>query len=324
MTRVQTVLGDIHPADLGRCQTHEHVVCDQRLAPRSSLHESTREVEETFMILDDYPRAVQELEDYGERGGQAVVEVTTSGWGRDVKTLAEISRQSGIHIIATGGFYIEPCIPYRVDEWSIDRLTRDLVQEVTVGVEGTGIKVGVLKSGIYRSRIEGIEEKALRAVARASLLTGVAITTHTTGSRRYEIPGGNMGREHLRVLEEEGVRADRLIVGHVDERPDLDFLCALADAGCYIQLDTVGKLRWLRDETRAQLVLGLIARGHLSRILLSTDRCRKAELYRERGGLGYTYIFDSFLDTLQASGVTAGQIDQLLIANPARAFSLPG
>lgn len=321
--RIQTVAGDIDPLDLGRCQTHEHVVCDQRLAPRLQLQESTREVEETFMILDDHQRAVSELLAYGRRGGAALVEVTTSGWGRDVEALQRIAQASGIHMVATGGYYIEPCIPYRVDEVGLDQLTADLVREVTVGVGETGIKVGVLKSGIYRSRIEGTEEKGLRAVARASLQTGVAITTHTTGSRRYEIVGGNMGREHLRILAGEGVRADRLIVGHVDERPDIHFLLGLAAEGCYIQLDTIGKLRWLADGTRADLVGALIAGGQLDRILLSTDRCRKAELYQEMGGLGYTYVFDSFLDTLKERGVTQGEIDHMLIANPARALAIP-
>ena len=323
MPRIQTVLGSIAPGDLGVCQTHEHIICDQRLGPRGDLYANTREVESTYMILDDHDHAAEELGAYRQLGGRAVVEVTTSGWGRDVQGLAELSRRTGVAVVACGGFYVEPCLPSVVDTWGLDRLTDSLVSEVTEGVDDTGIRVGVLKSGIYRSRIEGPEEKALRAVARASARTGAAITTHTTGSRRYEIPGGNMGREHLRILAQEGISGDRLIVGHVDERPDINYLHSLACEGCYIQFDTIGKLRWMRDETRAALIKELVARGHHDRILLGTDRCRRAELYREMGGLGYTYIFESFIDTMQDIGITRGEIDHILVDNPARALALP-
>jgi len=322
MPVIQTVLGPVAPDQLGACQTHEHVICDQRQAPRPHLHANTREVEATFMILDDLEREEKELNEYYDRGGRALVEVTTSGWGRDVEGLAELSKKTGVHIIACGGFYTEPHLPVEVDEWSLDRITKWLIKEVTEGVDDTGIRVGILKSGIYRGRIEGSEEKGLRAVARASLETGVAITTHTTGSRRYEIPGGSMGRQHVEILKEVGVSPDRLIVGHIDERPDVNFLSDLADEGCYIQFDTIGKLRWMRDETRVSLMRELIARGHLDRILISTDRCRKAELYKEMGGLGYTYIYDRFIDTMLSGGMTQGEIDQIMVANPARALSL--
>jgi len=319
---IQTVLGPIAPDELGPTQTHEHVICDQREAPRSRLDMNTVEVDKTYMILDDYQRQVKEVRDYYAQGGRGLVEVTTSGWGRDVEQLARVSQDTGVHIVACGGFYIEPCLPTEVDEWSIEEITKWLVREITEGVGDTGIRVGLLKSGIYRSRIEGPELKGLRAVARASVKTGAAITTHTTGSRRYEIPGGNMGRQHLRILKEEGVSPDRLIVGHIDERPDVNFLSDLAAEGCYIQFDTIGKPRWMRDETRVALMRELIRRGHLDRILMSTDRCRKAELYKEMGGLGYTHIFESFVGTMRRGGMAQGEIDTILTDNPARALTM--
>ncbi len=319
---IQTVLGPLAPEDLGPCQTHEHVICDQRKGDRLHLVANTREIDKTYMILDDYEREVKELRAYYTAGGRALAEVTTSGWGRDVATLARLSQETGVHIIATGGFYTEPCLPKEVDEWSIAQLTDWLIQEITEGVDGTNIKVGLLKSGIYRSRVEGPELKGLRAVARASAATGVAITTHTTGSRRYEIPGGNIGAQQLKVIKEEGASPHRLIIGHIDERPNINFLSDLAAEGCYIQFDTIGKLRWMRDETRVAFMRELIKRGHLERILVSTDRCRKVELYREMGGLGYTYIFESFIDTMKRGGMSQGEIDTILIKNPARALEV--
>ncbi len=323
MSVIQTVCGNISPGQLGHCQTHEHIWCDFRLGERSSLSSTVQRDQTDTMIYDDRQSMLEELKAYRALGGSALVEVTTAGWGRDLAVLEGLSRDAGVHIIATAGFYIEPAIPRWVDTTSIADMAHDLIGELVDGEPGTGLKPGLYKSGILRGRIEGPELKALRAVARAVRETGAAMTTHTTGSRRYEVPGGTMGIQHLKIFNEEGAPAHRLIVGHVDERPDLEVLSSLADAGCFIQFDVIGKLHWLLDETRAQLIRQLKSRGHLDKVLLGTDRCRKVELHKAMGGLGYTYLFESFFDTLREhAGLSQGEIESLVTDNPARALTL--
>jgi phosphotriesterase-related protein len=316
---IETVLGPIPSAELGVCLPHEHVWCDQRLAPRPELFGLTRTTD-TYMRLDNFDRLVGELKAYRAAGGNAVVEVTCEGWGRDVEVLARLSAAAEVHIIATAGFYIEPCMPPFVAEWSVERLADWLTRELTVGVGETGRRCGVLKSAIHRARVEGLELKGLRAVAIAQRRTGVAITSHTTGSRRQEIPGGTIGRQQLEILRAEGVRTDRFIVGHVDERPDLDNLAELAAEGCYIQFDVIGKEHWLLDQTRAELIHALIARGLVRHLLLSHDRNRDHEM-RYGGGAGYCHIFESFLPHLCCLGVTTEAIHTMMVDNPARAFT---
>jgi len=316
---VHTVTGPVRPDELGWCQTHEHVVCDYRLAPRRPAIDVR--TGDGFMFLGNVDRAVEELKAYRETGGRALVEVTSSGWGRDVSKLKEISLRSGVHIVAMSGYYIEPCIPLYVDDAPIGDLANMLVEELTTGIEGTSIRAGILKSALLGSRIEGIEEKALRAVAIARRETGAAITTHTTGSRRYEIPAGNHGPQHLRILLEEGVSPDRLIVGHVDERPDISRLTELADKGCYIQFDVLGKLHYLKEETRAYLIKRLIDEGHLTKVLIGTDRCRESELYKDAGGVGYTYVHDTFSSYLNHEGVSNRDIQVIMEENPGRALA---
>ena len=316
---VHTVTGPCRPDELGWCQTHEHVVCDYRLAPRNL--DRVRRGDTGYMYLGDVDKQVRELTKYREKGGGTVVEVTSSGWGRDVKKLKEISVRSGVKIVAMSGFYMEPCIPLYVDETPTRKLADELVQELTVGVEGTGIRAGILKSAILRSRIEDIEEKALRAVCMAQRETGAAITTHTTGSRRYEIPSGSHGPQHLRIILEEGVRPDRLIVGHIDERPDIRVLCELAGKGCYVQFDVLGKLHYLKDETRASLIKTMIKEGHLKKILIGTDRCRETETYPELGGHGYTFVNDVFVPIMKADGISDSEIRTIMCENPGEALA---
>lgn len=317
---VRTVLGDIPAGEFGVCLPHEHIWCNQAMAPRAELFGATREPA-TYMRLDDEARMVGELRAFRAAGGSSVVEVTCDGWGRDLEVLARLSAASDVHIVATAGFYIEPCMPSFVAAWSVERLADHLVAEIQEGVGPHRRRCGVLKSAIHRARVEGLELKGLLAVAQAQLRTGVAITSHTTGTRRQEIEGGNIGLQQLEVLKAEGVDPRRFIVGHVDERPDLDVLARLADEGCYIQFDVIDKEMYLLDETRAELVVALIERGYLRHLLLSHDRNRDHEM-RYSGHTGYCHIAEDFLPRLRRLGVSDEQIRVMQVENPARAFAL--
>jgi predicted metal-dependent phosphotriesterase family hydrolase len=316
---IQTVLGPIAPAELGVCLPHEHIWCDQRLAPRPELFDVTRSTG-TYMRLDSYEHMVDELSAYGQAGGRAIVEVTCDGWGRDLDMLARLSEVTGVHIVATAGYYIEPCMPLFVAEWPLEKLADHMTREVEEGIGADHRKCGILKSAIHRARVEGLEEKVLRAVAIVQQRTGLAVTTHTTGSRRQEIPGGNATVEQLQILKVEGVSPTRVIAGHTDERPDIDVLAGLADEGCYVQFDVIGKEHWLLDATRAELVHALIVRGYADHLLLSHDRNRGYEM-RYGGSSGYCHLFESFLPRLRRLGVTEDQIDAMLVRNPARALN---
>lgn len=322
MRVIRTVLGDIRPEELGFCQTHEHMTCDQRVAPIREMFDTTRKFDASAMILDEPHRVLDEIKLFRARGGSAMVEVTTSAWGRNLDTLARFSRESGVHIVATGGFYTEPHMPREAETWSIPDLADWIVSEVVEGVGPDKIKVGLIKSGIYHGRIAGLELKGLRAVARAQMRTGVAITTHTGGARRHEVRGGNMGAQHLRTLFEEGVDPHRFIVGHTDERPDIEFLSWLCSLGCYVQFDVIGKLHWLLNETRFELLKELIRRGFRGHVLLGTDRCHKPEFYRDLGGAGYTLILDEFMPMALEHGLTREDLDTFLVKNPANALAI--
>ncbi|CAN5740330.1 phosphotriesterase-related protein [soil metagenome] len=313
---IQTVLGPIDPSDLGVCLTHEHIWCDQRTAPRRELFGVSRSTD-SYMRLDDEERMLCELIAFRKAGGGAIVEVTCDGWGRDLDVLARLSEASGVHIIATAGFYIEPCMPSFVAEWTIDELADHLTNEILEGVGPEARKPGILKSSIHRARVEGLELKGLRAVAIAQKRTGLAITTHTTGARRQEIPDGLAAIEQLKILKAEGIEPNRFIAGHVDERPDIDALDELASQGAYVQFDVIDKENYLLDETRAELVADLISRGHVERLLLSHDRNRDHEM-RYSGHTGYCHIFEDFLPRLRRLGVTEAQVETMMIANPAR------
>jgi predicted metal-dependent phosphotriesterase family hydrolase len=316
MNAVRTVLGDIDSERLGVTATHEHLICDQRLC-----RDGDRVPKGNAMVLQDMDLAVDELAPFQRAGGQALVEVTVRGWGRDVGRLAAISRRTGVHIVATAGCYVEPCLPLDSGSLSVDELAEELGREIDDGADGTSHRAGLLKSALSHPTLQGVEAHCARAVARAAIATGAAITTHTSGSVRFHIRGGNGGHLFLDLFEREGVRPERVIIGHCDENADIRQLLELLVRGAYIQFDVIGKEHWLLDATRVDLVLALVERGYAERILLSSDRARPSEL-KSGGGIGYDHVLTAFVPALRDRGIDDQAIDLMVRSNPARALAL--
>jgi phosphotriesterase-related protein len=319
VAHIQTVTGPIAPDALGVTYAHEHILCDQSLCRGEGL--KPRGTDGGLMILKDEAVAVRELTELRALGADAMVEVTMQAWGRDVVALRRISEATGLKVIATSGFYIEACHPAFVREQSIDELAAGVAREVTHGVHGTGIRTGLLKAALSQPPLDGAELKCTRAVARAQRISGATITTHTSGSARFEIAGGNAGMILLEVFEAEGVDPRRVIVGHTDENADIRNVEALCRRGAFVQFDVIGKIHWMLDETRADLVALMVERGLEDHLLLSTDRNRTFEL-KSYGGIGYAHMLTRFVPLLRERGLSEGTIRKFLVDNPRRALAI--
>jgi len=324
VTYIQTVLGRIEPEELGFTLSHEHVICDSTLC-RFFLERDEKPPWGTYMWLDDVEVMQDELSKFRDDGGHAIVDVTCHGWGRDPTALKYLSEKSGIHMIACTGFYVEDCMPSWVKIRTVEELADWIIREIEVGCnarmssEVTPIKAGVIKTSVSRPCFSHNELKGLKAVAKAHLQTGMPITSHNSGSIRYELEGGNIGLEMLGLLEGEGVDPGAVIVGHTDENVDIRNLVLLAKYGAWIQFDTIGKEHYILDETRADLVVALKERGLLDHLLLSQDRNRKPMLWKY-GGPGYSDIINRFVPLLLEKGLTHEDIIQLTVRNPLQAF----
>ena len=323
---IQTVLGPIAPESLGVTMAHEHIICDWALSRRNSNR--VRPLPwGSYMCFDDVDIMIDELLKYRVDGGSAIVEVTTHGWGRDPLALERISKESGIHIVATTGFYTEDCMPDWVSNKTVDQLAKWIKREVTVGCnakmsdEVTNVRAGIIKTSVSRPSYSHNELKGLLAVARAQLMTGAPITSHNSGSIRFELKGGNIGGELLDILEGEGVEPEAVIVGHTDEKTDVRALASLAKRGAWIQFDTIGKEGYILDETRADLVVKLKERGLLGHLLLGQDRNRKPEL-RRYGGPGFSDVLNRFVNVLRDRGLQSEDVNTLLVRNPAKALRM--
>jgi predicted metal-dependent phosphotriesterase family hydrolase len=324
MTYIQTVLGRVEPEDIGFTLPHEHVICDSTLC-RSHRESVKRPPWGTYMWLDDVDVMSDELCKFRKDGGHAIIDVTCHGWGRDPRALKYLSERSGVHLIACTGFYVEDCMPYWVEISTVEQLANWIVREIEVGCnarissEVTPIKAGIIKTSASGPVFNHNELKGLKAVAEAHLRTGMPITSHNSGSIRYELDGGNIGMEMLGLLEEEGIDPEAVIVGHTDENVDIRNLVILAKRGAWIQFDTIGKEHYILDETRSDLIVALKERGFLDHLLLSQDRNRKPML-RKYGGPGYSDIINRFIPLLLEKGLTQKDVFQVTVRNPSKAL----
>jgi len=297
-----TVRGPIEARALGITLPHEHLYADLFRVTRDGDH-----------LLTEIPLIVEEARRFRAAGGSTIVELTNLSFGRDPWALRTISEQSGLHVIMGCGWYREPYYEPRLYEQSTNALAAEIVRDLTAGVDGSGIRAGIIgEIGCDRAYISPAEERSFRAAARAHRQTGVTISTHADYSR--------VGLAQLDLLEEEGVDPRRVIVGHCDSHPDPDYHAALARRGAYVQLDNVRGEREWNTRARIACVLALVGAGYLRQILLSQDVCMRHHL-RALGGTGYDYVVTEFAAALRGAGLSREQVEVLLVENPRAALS---
>lgn len=185
-----------------------------------------------------------------------------------------------------------------------------LVQEIRSGIEGTGVRPGVIgEIGSHGTEMSASEKKCFRAAAMAALTTGLPVSTHA------HLGIGAVGQ--LELLQEEGLPADRICLGHQDLTDDLAQHERLAKIGAFVAFDTVGKTSYQPDEVRVRLMLALLEAGYKENILLSNDISREPYFMR-RGGVGYSHLFRTFLPRLREEGVDERTIRMIVEENPKR------
>lgn len=246
----------------------------------------------------------------GTVGLGLVVELTCHGMGRDVRALRRIARRARVPVVAATGWYYEPFHPADLRMRSIDELTARLLDEIDHGLDGTGVRPGVLgEIGSHGDVPTGPESRVLRAAARAATARGLSVATHAQLGRG--------GLAQFDLLTGAGLAPHRISIGHQDLLDDPAVHRELAASGAYVAFDTIGKHRYQSDARRLRLLLTLLEAGHADRALLSCDISRHGYL-RAQGGQGYGQLFRSFLPALRAAGADDDLIDLLTRRNPLR------
>lgn len=339
-----TVLGPVDPKELGVTLTHEHLTIDHVKAnftePKDSadrelaykpvspeiLHwlRYNRTENKDNLKLPEEKKIIAEAMYFKRAGGGTIVEVTNRGINRDPKALVRISKATSLNIVMGSGYYLATSHPPDMDSRTVEQLRDEIVQDVTVGVDNTGVKAGLIGEIGCVWPLKDNERKSLIAAAKAQQMTGAPVNIHP-GRKREAV------FEAVGILKDAGADLSRVVISHVDIRVrDHQGRVDLAKMGCYLEYDNVGwegprpvTLNWdpaidiPTDELRVKEIRQLIEAGFLKQIVLSTDVCMKVHL-RQYGGHGYDHIQKYFVPLMLTLGMTREQIDTILIENPRR------
>ena len=314
MTFVRTVLGDVDPADLGPTYAHEHLV----IAGGRPV-----ELFPAFR-LDSVDDAVAELSPAIALGLGTVVDAMPCDAGRDASMLAAISRATGVKVIAPTGLHH---VRYYDDRhWSMrlgpeelaDLFVADIVDGIDVHdyagpvVRRTPFRAGVIKVAGSEGGPSQRDLPIFEAAAIARRLTGCPILTHCEN--------GTGAFEQLASLARHGTDARYVTLSHVDKVVDRGYHREIAATGATLEYDQA--FRW-GDEPNGTLTLldWAVVDGWANHVVLGNDAARRGYWTVHGGAPGLGFLLGPFRDTLRARAIPEAVIEDLFVANPARAFA---
>ncbi len=223
--------------------------------------------------------------------------------GRDINFLKKISQQSGLPIVAGGGFYSQPFYPKEIATMSEDQIVQALVKQTEDDPIGVFGEIGSWDN------ITKDERKVFRAIGRAHVLTGLSIFTHTG------IPGKS-ALEQLDILEDAGVNPNRVVIGHVGNLVDpmIDVHRAICRRGAFIGFDRQGGNG---DAQQIPMVMGLIEAGYADNLMFASDLSSPNQLKKNKGD-GYSKTLNVFVPKVKAAGATDEVLHGIMVDNPRR------
>lgn len=316
---VQTVTGPVPTTELGSALMHEHLFSSSFGFP--CIYPQ--------MFRPDYMEVVEnDLRALKAEGIETVLDATPACLGRDVRGMKKASEDTGVNIIATSGWWgVNP--PPFLGPAPLERWVQCFIDDMTKGCDGTDIKAGVLKAAMDKEGPTEWRKLTHRAVGMAAVETGANVILHTYCP--METP-----RHQLQLLKEVGVDMNRVLVGHILETTDMEFVKWIYDQGVWLGMDRLPLVTLPGEygssaQTRIRFMKAMIDEGMADRMLFSHDfiststlfdlqseevQAQLAEAYPHR----FLFYKKVVFPKLAEMGVDPDYLWQLSIDNPRKFF----
>ena len=228
-----------------------------------------------------------------EGGIACIVDAGHADMGRDIDFLRQVSLKSGVPIVAGGGFYSQPFYPKEISTMSDEQIVKALIKQADDEILGAFGEIGSW------DEITADERKVFRAIGKAHVATNIPIFTHTG------IPGKS-ALEQLDILEDAGVKPDRVVIGHLGNLVDTNVYVhkALCRRGAFVGFDRQGGNN---DAQQVPMVMALIDAGFVDHLMFSAD-----------ASSGYAKTLTVFVPKLKAAGANDQVLRHIMIDNPRR------
>jgi len=299
--RINTVLGEIHPDQLGLTLVHEHILVD--FSGAAHIDDSKWNPHDVLTKVLPYFSALKRT------GCNTLIDCTPNYLGRDVALLKMISEQTEIQVITNTGYYggsDHKFLPEHAFAEDEQQLANRWIAEWSHGIDGTSVKPGFIKISVNSSVLSDISKKLIRAAGLTSQKTDLTIMSHTGP---YE-----PAAEQIEILKSMGVNPSEFVWVHAQNEKDHNNYLKAAKEGAWVSLDG------LSEENVSEytdMLYFMKVNGALDRTLISHD----AGWYdpsQDGGGKfrPYTTLFNQLLPQLKLKGFTKNEIDKLLRVNP--------
>ena len=335
-----TVNGLVNREDLGFITPHEHLLIDitNQFQPFDAITDRVRSMEKVQLsnldairrnpyavkdnlALNEPDVAIEEITRFKKAGGKTVVDVTLIGIGRDVLFLRGVANLLDMNIIAGTGLYTQDTHPTWAFEASVDDVVEYMMNDITVGVDQTDIKAGIIGEIGTSDVILDNERKCLLASAIVHQQTGLGMEIHT-------FPWTDAAFEVAQILIEHNVDPKKICILHTDVEFNMDLVYRLLDLGVILEFENFGKECYIdkryrgfaggffeSDLKRVKVMIELCEKGYASQLMVATDICLKQGLHKY-GGFGYDHILLNIIPMMLNEGLDKKYVDQIVRDNP--------
>ena len=295
---IRTVLGDITPdAITGVTLFHEHL--------------SIRLSAERPSATDDVDNVVREIRMAAQEGVGCIVDGGHPDMGRDLDAVRRVATETDVHVVASGGYYMQRFYPPEIAATSEDQIAGDLAAEAVRDRLGAFGEIGQNSDA---AEMTPEELKVFRAVGKAHLATGLPIFTHNAYGTGENVPP-DAGLTQLDVLESVGVSADHIVIGHACclDDPSARVLIRIAERGAFVGFDRVTGGR-VDDPQKVSTIMAFLEAGHADKLLVSSDFTGR----RSEARPGYGNSITMFAPLMREAGVDASVLQAIQRDNPRR------
>ena len=316
MSTVETVRGPVDAETLGRTLMHEHILLVEAEALANYSHSFGESYwDEEVRVAD----AIAKLSAVREAGISTLVDPTAPGLGRFIPRIKRINEGVDLNIIVASGLYAFLGLPNFLNYRSVDAIAEIFIREIREGINDTGVKAAFLKCAVEAHGMVGDVPRILAAVGAAAAETGAPVMVHTSAAAKTGLPA-------LEALTGAGVEPSRIVIAHMGDSNDMDYLRAVADTGAWLGLDRFGIDHFNPMADRIRTMLALMDAGYGPQLHIAHDAAcfcdfMTGDPFFAGAEASYLLVSETVVPALLAAGATQQDIDALMIENPRRFFA---
>ena len=296
---IRTVLGDVSIEEVSGAYLHEHLIIDSLIVKSEMPH----------IFLDSVSDAISEVKECIPAGVNLLVDCMPGESGRDIEKLREISRNSGVHIVAATGMHN----PKYYEENS-KYLSASREELANIFVNEISDKCGIIKIHSLGEELSAFEKELFAAAVQAQNETGAPIITHCEE--------GKGALAQISEFKKLGANLKRIVLSHTDKYPDHKYHKEILSTGINVEYDQSLRQAESTDRPSLELTVAMCSAGFTKQIMLGTDGARRS-LWKSLGGSpGLSWLASGWRQLLKEAGLSDAQLSEIFRENPRRFLRL--